>query len=55
MDENGPPHEKLSRELYGSKLAEKVVSKLIAKLNDTTPYPAGIHYSHRDYCGIGIF
>ena len=55
MDGNGLPHEKLSRELYGSKLAEKVVNKLIEKLSDTTPYPAGIHYSHRDYCGIGIF
>lgn len=54
MEHDQFEEEKLSRELYGRNLAEKIIRKLIKQLEGRTP-PAGIYRSHRDYCGIGIF
>ena len=39
----------LKSDSYGEKLAEKISEKLIK------PDNRGLYFSHRDYCGIGIF
>ena len=43
-------YQKLNAEVYGKELATKVCEKLM-KMD----YIQGLHLSHRDYCGIGIF
>ncbi|MBQ4912841.1 hypothetical protein J8L85_00230 [Maribacter sp. MMG018] len=41
----------LNNENYGEKIAHKVSEKLKQSVNESD----GLYFSHRDYCGIGIF
>jgi hypothetical protein len=57
MKKSNQDLESLSKEPYGKDYATRVVKKLTvgSEHKGTSHYPRSICYSHREYCGIGLF